>query len=159
MDGLAEAIGTVVASVFSSGIIAAAIANRAAYKSIAVEAITKERITWLDELRAIAADLTARLAAVNRANKPVSEETLFALDRVIAQLQLHLNPGSEAEKENEIISLAEELQKVAEKGGNTSEWRDNYRPKEKEFMLAVRELLKAEWEKAKSEAGVEKKND
>ena len=149
MDWLTEPLAVVIASVISSAVIAAIISNRATYRSIAVEAITKERITWLDELRAIAVELTTKFAAINRTSELATLQSIESGDRVLAQLQLHLNP--DGSKEKEILRLAEELRKA-------SESKVDYRTREVEFMLAVRRLLKEEWEKAKVEAGVSKRS-
>ncbi|WP_306754907.1 hypothetical protein [Paracoccus actinidiae] len=145
-EGWGIVLGALIAAFV--GVLSGYLNNLVSYKSIAVEAITKERITWLDELRAIAVELTTKLAAINRTNKPATEEAMESADRVLGQLQLHLNPEGELEKT--ILRLANELQKFSEKSSV-------YRDKETEFMLAVRQLLKTEWEKAKNEAGVKKK--
>ncbi len=149
MTWLTEPIAIVLASVITSAVIAAIISNRAAYRSIAVEAITKERITWLDELRAIAVDLTTTLATTNRMSALATLQSMEAGDRVLARLQLHLNP--EGTKEKEILRLSDELRAAAEN-------KVKYKEREVEFMLAVRKLLKEEWEKAKTEAGVNRRS-
>ncbi|NGQ92177.1 hypothetical protein G5V65_14860 [Rhodobacter sp. HX-7-19] len=148
MDWLTEGVGIAIASILSSSIVAAIISNRAAYRSIAVEAITKERIVWLDELREVAVELTTKLAALNRQDFEATAGEIEAADRLIARLELHLNP--DGSKEAQIMRLSEELRASAER-------KSEYRSIEKAFMRAVRDLLKEEWEKAKAEAGVKKK--
>ncbi|WP_152497720.1 hypothetical protein [Roseovarius sp. THAF8] len=139
------AIGTVLAAVLSSSVVAAFVANQSAYKSIAVEAITKERITWLDELRKIAEDFSVAAAEVALAEN-IDPKRTHELDRLSARLELHLNPEGDSEKAiiragNKLISLAKARD-------------DGFRGEEQNFMLETRKLLKAEWNKAKAEAGI-----
>ena len=147
MDWL-SVVGTVVLAVLSSSVVAAVVANRASYKSIAVEAITKERITWLDELRSIAEDLATASAEVAFADT-VDAQPTAKVDRISARLELQLNPDGEQEKEvirsaNTMVTLARARQ-------------DGFAEAERKFMFATRRLLKIEWDKAKFEAGVTKK--
>lgn len=139
------AIGTVLAAILSSSVVAAFVANKSAYKSIAVEAITKERITWLDELRKIAEDFSVAAFDVALAEN-IEPKRTHALDRLSARLKLHLNPEGESEKA--IIQAADRLISLARAND------DGFREAEQNFMLETRKLLKAEWNKAKDEAGI-----
>lgn len=139
------AIGTVSTAVLSSSVVAAIIANKATYKSIAVEAITKERITCLDELRKIAEDFSIASGEVALAEK-VEPRRTHELDRLSARLELQLNPEGAPEKA--IIQAANKMVSLA-KARN-----DGFREAEQNFMLETRKLLKTEWNKAKIEAGL-----
>jgi hypothetical protein len=147
-------IATVIISILSSSVIATIVANRATYKSIAVQAITEERIEWLDELRKIAEDFSFAISEVRLANldcnlqRNTSEYRKLTreVDRIYARLLLQLGP--EGEQEEKIIEAARKLISAAEKP------HERFRELEKDFMHETRILLKQEWKKAKNEAGV-----
>ena len=155
--------------VLSSGIVAAIVSWITSRRQIAVEAITKERITWLDELRDIIAKLCAALAVVYRDGEcgkvfkgspaPNGVPAIEAADDQLARLQLHLKPGG---KEEEIlIKAADSLKELADGSsqaccGKAGSETLSYRMAEKDFIFLARSLLKREWEKAKREAGVGK---